>query len=349
MGNYDLTIYRYLKKNLKVCRKTTSEDETIIRCPFCKDSQRDLLSGHFYINNKAPFKFYCQKCNVSGLFSAEVLNMLQLYDSEINGVLSSSYIAYVKQLNYKYGDSYNNYFNMNKINFRVSKLGITEYNKINYIENRTGIKLSNSDLFKYKIILNLDEFLSNNKIDKEKILTNDYTRNKFDILNKYTVGFLTFDKNMIICRSIDENKTGFRYFNFKIFNSEINFSKKFFTINNDINLNSKSYDIIMTEGIFDIMGVYNHVYNKVMLDNTIFIANNGKGYNFILNYIPRIGMLNTNIYIYSDKDVDVEYYKKLKRYNRLCKYNDVKVFYNKIGKDYGVCKDQIELSDPIII
>jgi hypothetical protein len=50
-----------------------------------------------------------------------------------------------------------------------------------------------------------------------------------------------------------------------------------------------------------------------------------------------------NIKIYSDNDVKINYYKKLKTTNSIMKNNDVEVFYNEIEKDYGVHLNQIQL------
>ena len=115
-------------------------------------------------------------------------------------------------------------------------------------------------------------------------------------------------------------------------------------------------NLVITEGIFDIIGVYTHFYKNTQYEkNTIFAAACGKSYNaVILNYI-RLGFLNLNISIYSDGDVDVNFYRELKDSNPYLKGSNITIFYNDLydpstgyGKDYGVKKEDIKLRKVII-
>jgi hypothetical protein len=60
-----------------------------------------------------------------------------------------------------------------------------------------------------------------------------------------------------------------------------------------------------------------------------------------------IGILNCNINIFSDKDVEKKKFEYMCKRNTLCKFNGVNLYYNTIGKDYGVFKDEIKLSKVI--
>lgn len=346
---YDFTIYNYLKQFLNPCKLTTRKDETIIRCPYCGDSIHNKFDTHFYINNVPPFKFYCQKCNVAGVFNNSVMNgMLKLFDNKISDFLDSSYNNYKKSLNIKYGDSFNNYFNTKELIFKPKSIGKIEDNKIKYFNDRMGLILDEKDLERYRIILNIEDFLKKNEIDSSKF--NKFTQGKIKELNKTSIMFLLYDKNMICCRNIT-NK-GERYYNLTLFDSNIDgISKKFYSIENKLELNNSIFNINITEGNFDIIGVFNHIYNKEIHSNDLFLSANGKGYKFLLNYIMKLGILNANINIYSDKDVKLGYYEKFKDSLLLTKFNGMNIYYNryKNEKDFGVSKDRIILDAPIKI
>jgi len=337
---YDLTLYNYLKPKLKVCRLTGKKDEIAVRCVFCGDSMKDLYMGHMYIQNKPPYKYYCQKCNARGIMNAHVLQLLNVTDYEVVNMVNKSMRNYQKSLAYKYGSEIN-YFSSQKLNFFPNQYTTLENDKIQYIENRLGIMLEERDIDKYKIITNLKDFLSNNKIDITKRLQSFRDKELFVNVQNYCVGFLSTDKNTIIFRSLDEQKTQFRYNNYSLFPDAID-SKKFYTIKKNLDLSLSEHKIVMTEGILDVIGVYNHIYKKN--DEPLYVANNGKSFLFILDYLASLSLLNVDIEIYSDKDVNLKFYEYIMRENRLAKFNGINVFYNQIDKDYGVSKSKILLT-----
>ena len=343
--DYDLKLYTYLKNNLKTVYLSGRKDETIIRCPFCGDSL-DLNHAHFYINNNPPFKFFCQKCETTGIFNNKILNMLNLFDNEISNYLNKSFTEFKLRINIKYGNSYFNYFKNNKklVVFPKS-FNDLEMKKVEYIENRLGFFLNDNDIENFKIITNLQDFVELNDIN----IVDDSIRKKIYILNKYSLGFLLNDCNTICCRYLNPLENQPRYINFKLFEEEVEFSRKFFTIKNEIDISNNKFNINLAEGCFDIISIFKNVYNNNKNDNDVFVAVNGKSYSFALNYFMRLGILNTDINIYSDSDVKNNFYKKIKNNNLLCKFNGINLYYNKLGKDYGVDKDKIELTSPLIL
>lgn len=340
--NYDLTLYNILKKNLSVCKLTTSKDETIIRCPFCGDSQKNFKDAHLYINNLPPFKFYCQKCNTSGIANSELLSNVNIFDNDLNKYLKESKSEYLKKINVKYGGSFLSYFNNNEKILVPNSYEEKELEKLSYIENRLGISINDEeDIRRYKIILNIEDFYRNNDID----LNLPNIKNKIKDLENNFVGFLLNDNNMITFRRIYQPKTEEedRYYNHKIFQDTIFTSRKFFTIGNELDLSNDIININMTEGIFDIIGVFNHIYNGKINSNDVFVSCNGKSYNFVLNYLKSLSVLNCNINIYSDNDVPISKFQSMKKYNKLMKYNGINLFYNKLEKDFGIKKERIKL------
>jgi len=342
---YDLRIYEFLKnKGLHIVRLTSRHDETLIRCPFCGDSINQD-SAHLYIKNEPPFKFYCQKCNTTGTFNNKMMTELGLYSNEFSKMLDEVYINYKTKINIKYGDSYNNYFKQTKeLIYLPNQYDELEMKKIDYFESRMGFELFEEDISRFKIILNLNDFINNNELN----IRDTKFLNEINYLNNSTFSFLLNDNNSLNNRFITGNSK-YRYKNIKLFQEELGFSRKFYTIQNNVNLKRDTFKIILTEGAFDIISVYHNIYNRNMDDATIFAGVNGKSYPFTLNYIMKLGILNADVYIYSDKDVPISFYKKIKKYNILLKYNGVNIFYNKIGKDYGVKKEEIELSNMITL
>jgi hypothetical protein len=334
-------LFGYLKPRLKVCYLTANKKDIIIRCPYCGDSRKDPRKGHFYILNRSPYKFHCFKCETKGYMNSEVLNKINVTDYSLVSMINKNLDDYKKKLTYKYGTSLID-LNRRELNLYPNQYTQMENGKIQYLNNRLGVEMVESDVDKYRLILNMKDFLTNNEMKME-----NYTKTKRDqkllsLIQDYTIGFLTSDKSTIICRSLNPERTGFRYHNFALFPEDLD-SKIFYSIKKKLDLSLLEHKIIVTEGIIDIIGVYNHVTNKD--DNPLYVANNGKNFNHVFDYISRLSLLNADIEIYSDKDVNLDYYQKLVQYNRLAKFNGVRVFYNQIGKDYGVKKSEILLNN----
>ena len=337
-------LYETLKKRLKVCKLTTAKDELNIRCPFCLDSVKDPFKGHMYIENNPPFRYYCQRCNASGRVNKKFLSLLDIEDFKIIKEIEKAGKEYSKKIKIKYGSDLS-FINNREVIF--PKYSTKDKIKNEYIEDRLGIKINDEDISRYKIVYNLNEFLNINKLTSilNKNAKNFYFMKNVETINKNCVGFLSHDKSTIIFRSLDKNITGYRYNNFTIF-PELD-SKKTYMLSNNINLANKEYNIIITEGIFDIIGVFNHIYNKQISDNMIFMANAGKSYIVTANLLKKLSILNSDINIYSDGDVDINFYKELMKKEIYFGCNGINLYYNRIGKDFGVTKDQIQLSTKI--
>lgn len=350
----DLTLYEYLKDNLKVVYITVRKDETRIRCPHCGDSVKSSTSAHCYIKNTAPFPYYCQRCSSSGIANGEFLNLLNIFEADIGKYLKNSFNKYSEGINRKYGSSLLRYNNKKKqINVLPNQYTELEMRKVRYIEDRFGFMLNENLLKKFNIILNIEDFLNNNGIDINRY--DSKRKYMLPILNKDYCMFLLNDKGMINCRNMNNNIDKKRkFYKFRIFEDIMNEdSRRFYSISNEIDLASRKFTIHIAEGIFDIVSVYHNVMKDYEDESTVYIANNGKGYLFVLDYIKKLGMLNCDINIYSDSDVPVNELKKKLRHSILAQMNGFKVYYNKYNeidksiKDFGVSADKIILSDPI--
>lgn len=146
-----------------------------------------------------------------------------------------------------------------------------------------------------------------------------------------------------------------KFYKFRTISDDTMTGRRFYNINEPLDLYNREFNIHMTEGIFDLLSLYIHGFidNKNEKLNNIYIANNGKGYLSALNYIQSLGVLNCNINIYSDNDVKIREIKNRLRNNVIAKFNGLNIYYNdyhkkdKEIKDFGVTKDKIILSSPI--
>ena len=108
--------------------------------------------------------------------------------------------------------------------------------------------------------------------------------------------------------------------------------------NNDIKT------INIAEGVFDILGIYYNILNKYNY-NTVYAAINGSGYLNVIKYILEQGLLcDVNVNIFSDADRPPDYYKNMIK-TLIPFVNDIRLFYNDIGKDYGVPVNEIKLKE----
>lgn len=353
---YDLTVYSYLKSKLEVVYSTVRDDETQIRCPFCGDSQKSLYSAHLYIKNRSPFPYYCQRCTATGVVNAEFLMKIDQYDVDLNKYLNVAQEEYNRNLIFKFGTSASLFSNKNLI-MTPNQYTDVELSKIEYIENRIGVPnliTTKEDLKKFNIVLNLTDFLTNNNFDLNSY--EPFQRSKVNDLDKGYAMFLLNDKIMVNARNIDPRVTDSKqkFYKFRIINDDTIQSRRFYNINLPIDITNRVFNIHMTEGIFDILSIYNNgIVDTTNEDNNnIFVANNGKGYLFVLNHLQSLGILNCNINIYSDSDVSVANLKSRLYRSTIAKFNGINVFYNdyhkqdKNIKDFGVHRDKIILSKP---
>lgn len=325
-------------RNKKPSYSTTNKKEVRVRCPYCGDSRRDQSAAHMYIEMKPPFRFHCFKCETSGVLNNNTLRDLGIYENSITTNLVSlnrefSSLQKIQKVSIKK--------NKNIRNDHFESLN--SYNSVNYFNNRYGTSLDGRFITeKFNAVLDAPSFFNSNNI---YMPTNFYDFNN-------SIGFLSSDNSHIIFRDISGQQKR-RYYNCNILNDDS--GSKIYNIKTSLNALSPTVNLVITEGIFDIIGVYLHFYMGKSEDNTIFAAACGKGFNaVILNYI-REGFLDMNITIYSDADVDLQFYKDLKRSSPYLKNSRITVYYNSLynkntgfGKDYGVPSNQIKLRKIII-
>jgi hypothetical protein len=275
--------------------------------------------------------YNCFRCPAQGLLTSQTLFDLGL---DNYGLISGVTSANKELLKNSQTNFVRTSANSKQITIPTVDINSLTVPKLLYVSERTGIKLDNNLISKFKLITDLEQFIDHNKI------TTKFNKNIVNTLTENYVGFLSNDSNFITFRNITEEKCLGRYFDLKLTDDIIIHSRKFFNITTSINLLEPKLNIILGEGAFDILGIYNYLNRP---DNGVFIGCAGKNYNSAINYFIREGFLNLDISIYSDSDVNKEKIQEIINQNRLiksCNYS-LKVFHNTTEDDFGHIKEKI--------
>lgn len=336
MENYIENIRQYILSNKKPSYQTTNKKEIRVRCPYCGDSKSNKSSAHFYIEMQPPFRFHCFKCETSGMLTQSVLRDLELYDSNLDIIKANKEQrsnSGVQKISMKKRKILNTFIESELSQFNLS-----------YICNRFQRNFDPVILqSKYKVILDPIHFFEENKLYMPN--------NQFDYSK--AIGFISSDNAYAVFRDTSGTQ-GKRYNNTVLYGDNLDIISKTYTISNEIDIMADSVDLIISEGIFDIIGVNSFLYEGNET-NKIFAAACGKAYNaVILNYI-RMGFLNLNIIIYSDGDVPVSFYKEMKNSSPYLRNNRITIYYNKAynsvtgeNKDFGIPLQDVQLTKVVI-
>ena len=309
--------------------------ELNVRCPFCGDSIKNANSAHLSIrinpDDDQPLVFRCLRCNTTGIFNGTTLSMIGVYSST-----NSSNIERYNRLSCKKHELTSSKKGLN-IKFPELQINDLVLQKHRYIENRLGISLDINELHEKKIVYDFIGLLKYNKI--EKIYGNP---EHLKALHIDHVGFLSARNDFINFRDMTGNHK--RYYIYKI-KRDLDTTGKFYIMPNNIDpFNNDMKFINLTEGVFDILGLYYNIMDKYEY-NTVYAAINGSGYLNVIKYILEQGLLcDVNVNIFSDADRSPDYYKNMVR-TLMPFVNDVRLFYNDIGKDYGVPVNEVKIKE----
>jgi hypothetical protein len=319
-----------LKSSVHPCYENTSHTEVYCRCPYCGDSTKSKTSAHFYIKMQPPFLYNCFKCGRSGRLTAKTLEDLGVYDNDVSiGVTTAG--SDINQDELTHGTVHQQ--QRKKIVVEEIKSSATDAG-LAYFNSRFNTDLSleyvNS---KFKCICDLQTFFK-----KEGI----YPPSGFDYSN--AIGFVSSDDSHVICRDIT-GKQQRRYTNVNIVGDGNDDSiSKIYTISAGIDILCPKVSLVITEGIFDIIGIYLAKYKDTPEEsNAIFSAGCGKSYSSVIEKFIGKGFLNMDVIIYSDSDVGIDYFQEMLKADPYASKLGITVFYNSKSKDCGVPRDQIAL------
>lgn len=308
--------------------------EILKRCHICGDS-RDRTDAHMYIGVKnGSIVYNCFKCNAGGVVDGKFLRDMDCYDPNI---------IYLCQEQNKNSSASNSTYSGKLRSFNAKALVIPISNnefaikKMQYIANRLGVIVDQQFISKFKIVLNLKEFLDFNGI-------NQYTRDPglVEQIDKFFIGFLSMDNRYVILRRlVPEGKLpqyiDYRYINYNIYGG--NDGIKYYTIPTTIDT-LQPISIHIAEGTFDIISIYHNILTS---PNSIFTAVSGKTYLSVVKYYIMIyGFTGFDLHLYPDADVPDSEMVKIKREISLFNIG-VTVHRNSYPgeKDYGVTPDRI--------
>jgi len=316
------TLRKVLTKELHPCY--FSSGNIVIRCPYCGDSD-DKSHAHFSVRiDEEPFIYHCFRCDDAGVFNFKVLKDLNIYNSEL--------MVSIQSMKTKKSKNQVLSFERKMKSFLLPDFSEKNTWKINYIEKRLKIKIQGKDKEKLRIVTSLKEFLKINNITKKYTLYDD---SQIDLLDKNYVGFLSRDHSCIHFRNASKNDKLKRWKIFFIYDAPL--GDKFYTIKKSIDKLTEKLEVNIAEGVFDIIGLYNYLPRK---KNQLFLCANGKSFKKAVNLVLKEGFLDAEFNIYSDSDVNIEFYKKIFESLPI----SLNIYYNSAASDYGVDKERISLS-----
>ena len=310
------------------------------RCFYCPDG-KSKSSRHFGISipqsDTEPSLYHCFKCHAAGIVTYKTLIDWGIYEDGLAMELieHNAKLGKNKEFRSKYID---------KIRYNVSNT-ITEDNEITrvtlkYINDRLGTDFTYEELRQLKIVLNLNDLLRCNNIEK---LTR--SQSIVEQLDLNFLGFLSIDnaylnmrrlcKEGLVYESIDK-----RYINYKLFD-KFDTSERFYTIPTSIDINSpERIKIHIAEGPFDILSVYRNLRN---MEPGIYTSIAGSNYKGIAMYFLEVYKLPyVELHFYPDNDQSNEVIEKIAKYVEPMLI-PVYIHRNiKEGeKDFGVSKENI--------
>jgi len=315
IGIYTNSFIKFLQDNLGDVKIKTNN--IVIPCPWCETSGKDKNHYHLYISLQIPM-FHCFKANCPKK-SGNIASLIRKIgtNADPDKFIDQDIINQKKQ--------------EPKKTSKLKKLIIPELNenrfklKSLYIKKRLGF---NVEIHSIKgLIFDIDKFID---INQNNILFNETIFKLRDYLQNNFVGFTTENTGIIFFRNIDSTSE-FKHFKAKLQDSKFTDYYKL----NGLDFNSNR--VVLAEGIFDIYSEY--IFDTLKLRNKIKIYASVLSSNY-MSLIKSIAF-NENIYrldisILSDRDVSIDYYKKLKYYNNHI-INNLTVYYNKskYGKDFN--------------
>jgi hypothetical protein len=314
LGIYTDDFLDFLKQHLGEPIKVRSKN-IIAKCPYCASHHTGKQHLHLYISTEIPI-FHCFQagCKGHGKIS-KLVEYLQGHD------VSDKFID--KEL-LKESVKRTKVFSKDEL-FEVKVPDLKEnvfQNKLFYLKKR--LKFANVDIKSISgLIFDINTFLEINEIP----ITENLFRLK-DFLHSNFIGFVTKNQSTLILRNVDEN-SDFRYFKVKIQNT------KFLDYYEVPGFDPTSNQIVLSEGIFNIMT--EHIFDTLNINKStrLFASALSSKYDSLLKSIVfHEQIFKPNVIILSDNGVEMNYYKKMKKYNNHI-IDTMSVYYNKTGKDFN--------------
>ena len=310
-------------KEKKLYIRTHSDKNIISICPICGDHPNPRKKGHLYISLD-PSKpiYHCFYGNCVGTIRKLMLELTgshKITDSVITKKEISENIKKSKIVKKT----------TNKTNIKIPELSLESFpTKTEYIKKRINTNIINIDLFKNNLIFDLKHFI---KINPNIKTFQNEDPSFVDKLHNKFIGFMGNNQSLLIFRNIDNND----YFKFKkyiIQEYKYNLMDyiKFNGLNKDSNL------IVLSEGVFDILGLLSCNILNLFKSAKLFASGQSFSYESLLKSVCFDESLYSKVDVIILSDSDKNYYC----YNKFIKntkhiVNSLKIYYNKNKKDFG--------------
>lgn len=325
--SYKKEIINHLKTQHNVKIQSNKEWYTL-RCPFCGDSDKHKESKHLNIriskkDDIMAIKCFQPKCDIGGLLKRDHLIKLGVSDLEILNYVSSKEKENKKIINK---------ISVTKLNLKIP-LNIKKENK-EYFEKRTGLNITEEMIQKYRIIGDIENFINMNKdkIDYNKMLWKLMYNEREGI--RY-IGFLNDSGTFLNFRSVNDK---IKHIKIPIIHLPIYVDHKPYSIKRNFNIKKRPY-IVIAEGVFDIINIYNYLNNY---DGLFLMAGSVGGIWNIFNKISKYYYDVIWVFI-RDEGVNIDFFKKIKKYNDYKFKHDAIVIYNEASKDFGEIMKPIKM------
>lgn len=287
----------FLLKSLPRANPASGGTEVVGRCYYCPDSANQS-HGHLYVSvpieDDGVSLYNCFKCNASGIVNSKKLIEWGIYDPYFGSNLD-------KRSKYK-GKNNTTY---SSFGYRITKNNVYDMvlanQKISYINSRLGINVSMDIYLSINIVPNILDFLRCNGINK-------YNRHDMIMrqLNDNYVGFLSYDKNQIYLRKINNvlvhKSIDKRWIKYSI-NDKIQSISQYMIINNyGLDILRNHINIHIAEGPLDILSIY---FNLRAMEPSIYVSiGGGDYYNGLVDVLSRFMLYlpDIRIHLYPDND-----------------------------------------------
>lgn len=275
-------------------------------CYYCGDNK-----NHFYVridlNSNCPVVFNCFKCNLGEDKRTKILNKKFLEYHNIDGI------------NIPKSTSKRIYSSKPSDDIPILKVSLTDHTReiSDYINQRVGVIPTINDLTAFQFIDDPVNYARDNLGGKLSMLEG---RAWFRLTNGNIKGRLYNDKGM-------------RWINY---HQSQELQKGLYTIKKDVDLR-KEINVIIAEGIIDIIGLYYYY----PCDNSLFLATLSSNYISGLDHLLSIGVFGEmiNVKIFKDQGAKMP---KIDNFLRQL-FGKIEIYRNRAAKDYGVQPHLLEI------
>jgi hypothetical protein len=321
--------------------KPYKDEYVYVRCPLCGDSTKHHDAAHcsIWIKPGQPLIYHCWVCEESGIVNTNFLQALGINDialfNQVGLYNNASKRGMKLNTSFKYRPKEKDYIipaiEDNDIN----------RNKLNYMRNRIGVPFTYKSIEALRIVFKLTDYLKINEVP-----WNDRYKKQMYFLDLNSIGFVSGTRDTVNLRSIEKDPK-IRYIKYPLYEDGLE-SEQLYMLPTGADIFAEDVDLHITEGPFDILGVFFNVMNG-NTNNQIYAAVGGSAYARVFRFFLRKGFnTNLNVHIYSDSDKSVSFYNKfIEQFRPWVK--SISIYYNMENgeKDFGVPRDRIKIEKAV--